>query len=119
MQVVWFHPFIPADYRKAPKSIKAYTHDTINENTIFDRHAILFIKTIKSSSLKPGIPSVSFASLENDKCKVALKFPVNVDIKDTYDYFVSYLVFKYILRPRVSKMRSPGDNQNFVLLKTF
>lgn len=34
---------------------------------------------------------MSSASLEDDKCRIEIKFPVNVDIKDTYNYFVSFL----------------------------
>ena len=47
-------------------------------------------KYIYSSSLKPGTPTVSSASLEGDKCRIKIRFPVNVDIEDTWTYFVCY-----------------------------
>jgi len=42
---------------------------------------------IKSTSLKPGIPTITSAVLRNGKCEIIIKFPDNVDVKDTYEHF--------------------------------
>ena len=64
--------------------------------TVYDSNMIRagYDVTIRSSSLKPGTPTVTSASLKGDVCKIKVKFPVNVDVKDTYTYFVSHKYFK-------------------------
>ena len=52
---------------------------------------------VYSSSLTPGIPAISSASLECGKCRIKIKFPTNVDVKDTYTHFVgcNFLFFEF------------------------
>jgi len=73
-------------------SREVFRPDTMFEVSVWWNHPFAdFLQNnilwIRSSSLKPGIPAVSSASLEDDKCRIEIKFPVNVDIKDTYNYF--------------------------------
>jgi len=42
---------------------------------------------VNSSSLTPETPSISSASLEGGKCRIKIKFPLNVDFKDTHTHF--------------------------------
>jgi len=70
--VFWSHPF---DHAFKRRNGEVYRH--LRFNAIF----------ANSSSLEPGTPTVSSASLKENKCRIKLKFPVNVDVKDTYDHF--------------------------------
>jgi len=63
------HPFLP------------YEHNQFSYTTV--RKELL----VKSSSLRPRTPTVTSAVLEADKCEIIIKFPFNVDVKDTYDHF--------------------------------
>ena len=77
MQICGHHPFLPYVYNFG------YLTTTVRKEVL-----------VKTSSLQPGIPTVASAVLEADKCEIIIKFPVNVDVKDTYDHFVSYKMFK-------------------------
>ena len=40
---------------------------------------------------KPGVPKIlSTRKTDEHTCRIWVKFPDNVDIKDTYEYFVSF-----------------------------
>ena len=78
MQICGHHPFLP------------YEHNQFGYLTTTVRKELL----VKSSSLRPRTPTVTSAVLEADKCEIIIKFPVNVDVEDTYDHFVSYKMFK-------------------------
>ena len=49
-----------------------------------------------ASSIKPNKPTILAAerSSSGDVCNVKIKFPKNIDVGDTYEYFVSYLTVK-------------------------
>ena len=64
------------------------------ERTILNKNAFILTYPIRTLSLKPGKPYVTALSLYKDTCTIKIKFPDNVDIKDTYTDFVSYLDFR-------------------------
>ena len=76
MQILAHHPFQKDEY-----SMFGRLETTLRKDMI-----------VKSTSLKPGTPTVSSAVLRGDKCSIKLYYielPANVHVKDTYDYFVS------------------------------
>lgn len=60
------------------------------------KEPILFTKSLVSTSLKPATPSVSYAWMDGDMCKMHVKFPNNVAVKDTYEHFVSFIQSKFL-----------------------
>lgn len=56
---------------------------------------------VYSSSLTPGTPTVLSASLDGGKCRIKLKFPLNVDAEDTYTDFVGCNLLFFIIRVQV------------------
>ena len=64
-----------------------------------------------STGLKPGNATVlSAEKLEGDKCRIKLSIPVNIDVNDTYTYFVSCRSKNKMESPDLNNFRIWFDN---------